>query len=327
LRRHPGFCAGDAVTAPYLLAQIRPAEALERQTMTTGINVALRRRLVGSALGGFIAFAAASAATAQWLPPWGAAAPPADIAHRLEAQGYVLIAPLQRRPGIYLADVSAGPGGFQRLVIDARSGAIVERFLAPPRTFSPEFAVRYDEFGEPPRPGPGFSATPYGGPPAKSAEGGPTNVRIPSAVSPFGSQLAPALTKPKPKSAATDRKTPSAKTSPTGAPPLVTPPLPPPAPREAAKPEESAPPTPKPEPKIESPPGETENASTTSAPTILESKPEAANDEPQRQAQQTQPATATQSPGAGREPAAAPVSSAEGTAKSKVSIVPAAVFE
>jgi hypothetical protein len=296
--------------------------------MTIGMNVALRRRLAVSALGGFFAFAAASAATAQWLPPWGAVAPPADIAHRLEAQGYVLIAPLQRRPGIYLADVSAGPGGFQRLVIDGRSGAILERFLAAPRSFSPAFAVRYDEFAEPLPPGPGFPPTPNGGPAAKSAEGGPTNVRIPSAVSPFGSQLAPALTKPKPKSAATDRKTPSAKTSPTGAPQLVTPPLPPPAPREAAKPEESAPPTPtpKPEPKIESPPGETENASTTSAPTIFESKPEAASDGPQRQAQ-TQPTTATQSPGAAPEPAAAPASSAEGTDKSKVSIVPAAVFE
>jgi hypothetical protein len=293
--------------------------------MTIGMNVALRRRLAGSALGGLIAFAA-SAATAQWLPPWGAAAPPADIAHRLEAQGYVLIAPLQRRPGIYLADVRAGPGGFQRLVIDDRSGAILERFLAPPRTFSPEFAVRYDEFAEPPPPGPGFSATPNSGPGAKSAEGGPTNVRIPSVVSPFGSQLAPALTKPKPKSAAPDRKTPSAKTTPTGAPQLVTPPLPPPAPREAAQPDESATPAPKPEPKIESPPGETENASTTSAPATLESKPEAAGGEPQRQAK-TQPATATQSPGAAPEPPAAPTSSAEGTDKSKVSIVPAAVFE
>ena len=292
--------------------------------MTVRITGAPGGRLAGLALGGLFALAAVPAATAQWLPPWGPAASPAGIAHRLEVQGYVLIAPLQRRPGIYLADVRAGPTGFQRLVIDDRSGAILERFLGPPRSFGPQFAARYDEFAEPPPPGPGFSVAPNGGPAAKSAAAEPTNVHIPSAISPFGSQLAPGLTKPKPKPAASDHKTPSAKTSPTGAPQLVTPPLPPPAPREAAKPDESAPP--KPEPKIESPPGERENASTTSSPAPLESKPETANDEPQRQAQ-TQPTAATQPPGAAPEPAVAPASSAQGTDKSKVSIVPAAVFE
>jgi hypothetical protein len=34
----------------------------------------------------------------------------------------VLTGPLMRRPGIYLADVIAGPAGYQRLVIDARTG-------------------------------------------------------------------------------------------------------------------------------------------------------------------------------------------------------------
>ena len=61
---------------------------------------------------------------AQWLRALGGpVAPPADIAQgKLEAQGYVLVAPLQRRPGVYLADVRAGPGGYQRLVIDDRNG-------------------------------------------------------------------------------------------------------------------------------------------------------------------------------------------------------------
>ena len=50
-------------------------------------------------------------------------------------------------------------------------------------------------------------------------------------------------------------------------PPAVGPPLPPPAPREAAKPDESARSAPKPEPKVESaPPDERENASSASAP-------------------------------------------------------------
>jgi hypothetical protein len=312
--------------------------------MTTRMTGALRRRLAGSALGGLIAFAAVPVATAQWLPPWAATASSAQIEQRLEARGYVLVAPVQHRPGIYLADVRGGPAAFQRLVIDDRSGDIIERFigpprgagpafavrfLAPPRSFGPEYALRFNGFGEPPPPGfveappgPGFSGVPNGGPAAKSAEGGPANVRIPSAVSPFGSQLAPAMAKPKPKSAATDRKSPSAKTAPGALPPTAAPPLPPPAPREAVKPDESAPPAPKLEPKGDSPPGENENASTTNAPAT----PEAANVEPQLEAQ-TQPATATQSLGRPPEPAAAPASSAEASDKSKISIVPATLFE
>jgi hypothetical protein len=296
--------------------------------MTIRMNAALRRRLAASALGGLVAFAAVPAAMAQWLPPWRTVVSTGDIAARLEAQGYVLVAPLQRRPGVYLADVRAGPGGFQRLVIDDRSGEILERFISPPRSFGSEYAVRYDEFGEPPPPGvvrlpsgPGIAVGPSGGQPAKSADEGPTNVRIPSAVSPFGSQLAPLSAKPKPKSPATARKT-----APASAPPLVTPPLPPPAPREAGKPDESGPTAPNPEPKTDSPPGEIENASTTSAPATPEGKPEAAKTDPQAAAQ-TQPAATMQSPAQSAEPAAAAASPAEASDKSKVSIVPAALFE
>jgi hypothetical protein len=288
--------------------------------MTVRIKTALRRRLAGSALGGLIALGAIPAAVAQWLPPWRVAVPYGAIEQRLEAQGYVLIAPLQRRPGIYLADVRAGPAGYQRLVIDDRSGDILERFIVPPRSFGPQFAVRYGELAEPsppgilgPQPGPGFSVTPSGGPAAKSANGGPANVRIPSAVSPFGSQAEPTLAPPKPKSPATASKTPPAKTAPATA----APPLPPPAPpREAAKPDESAPPAPKPEPKIDSSPGEIDNASTANPPAASEPKPEAAKIDPQPEAQ-TQATS----------PSDAPASAADLSDKSRVSIVPAALFE
>jgi hypothetical protein len=300
--------------------------------MTTKINAAVRRRLAGSALGGLIAFAGVPAAMAQWLPPWPSVASYGDIAQRLEAQGYVLIAPLQRRPGVYLADVRAGPAGYQRLVIDDRNGEILERFMAPPRNYRPEFAARYDQFGQPPPPGavqppppgavqpppgPGFSDAPNGSPAA--------TVHIPTAISPYGPQSGPGSTKPKPpQSAVTARKIPPAKTAPAaGAPPTVGPPLPPPAPREAAKPEELAPPAPKPEPKIESPPGESENASTAGAPATPEAKPEAVKIEPQPEAQ-TQPADSALDPTAKR---AAPASSVEASEKSKVSIVPPALFE
>ena len=233
--------------------------------MTIGKNTALRRRLAGSVLGGLIAFAAVPAAMAQWLPPWRAMAWSGDIVGRLQAQGYVLIAPLQRRPGVYLADVRAGPAGYQRLVIDDRTGQILERFGFPPRSFGPAYAVRYNEFAERPPAGvvqlpsgPGF---PDSGPAARSAYSGPTNVRIPSAISPFDSPLAPLSTKSKPKSPATARKI-----SPAAVPPAVGPPLPPPAPREAAKPDESGPPAPKPDPKVDSAPDDRENASSASAP-------------------------------------------------------------
>jgi hypothetical protein len=197
--------------------------------MMIWMNAAVRRRLAGSALGGLVVFAAIPVAMAQWLPPWRAVASPGDIAQRLEAHGYQLIAPLQRRLGVFLADVRAGSVGIQRLVIDDRSGEILERFMSSPRGPDPEFAVRFDEFGEPPPgavqplPGRGFPDAPNGGPAAKSAYGGPTNVHIPSAISPYGSQ-APVSTKPKPQPAPTARKVPS---------PMIAPPLPPPAPREA----------------------------------------------------------------------------------------------
>jgi hypothetical protein len=306
------------------LAHIAGEDAWERQTMTIGMNTALRRRLAGPMLGGLIAFAAVPAAMAQWLPPWRAMAWSGDIAGRLQAQGYVLIAPLQRRPGVYLADVRAGPAGYQRLVIDDRTGQILERFGSPPGNFGPAYAVRYNEFAERPPPGvvqspygPGFSDRPNGAPPARSAYGGPTNARIPSAISPFDSPLAPLSTKSKPKSAATARKIP-----PAAVPPVVGPPLPPPAPREAAKPDESAPPAPKPEPKVDSPPDDRENALSSTAPAAPEAKPEAAKIEPQPETQ-TQPQDSTSDPAA---KPAAPASS-DASDKSKVSIVPAAVFE
>ncbi len=117
--------------------------------MTTRMNRALRLCLTSSALGGLIAFAFVPPAMAQWAPPWGAAWP-GEIERSLEAQGYVLTAPLVRRPGVYLADVSAGPAGYQRLVVDARSGQILERFVAPGRMWGPALAARDEEFGEPP---------------------------------------------------------------------------------------------------------------------------------------------------------------------------------
>jgi hypothetical protein len=130
--------------------------------MATRMNGSLRLCLAGAAI---VAFAPVPAARAQWLPPWGGASP-GEIVRSLEAQGYGLIAPLVRRPGIYLADVSAGAAGYQRLVVDAISGQILERFVAPGRMWGPTLAARNEEFGEPQPSGvgpplnPGFSGRP-----------------------------------------------------------------------------------------------------------------------------------------------------------------------
>ena len=195
--------------------------------MTIKLNRALGRCLKGPALGALIAVAFVSTATAQWMPPWGPVFP-GEIERNLEAQGYVLTAPLMRRPGVYLADVSAGPAGHQRLIIDARSGQILEHFTASRRNWGAALAARDGEFGEPqdggvgPPLNRGFSgpAAPF----APTTNAGPGNVRIPAAVSPYGVAEPRAGTRAKPKSASTERKAAA-----------INPPLPPPAPREPAK--------------------------------------------------------------------------------------------
>jgi hypothetical protein len=282
LRHRPGIGRSDAVTAPYSAPQIVEGETLERQIMTTRMNRALRLCLASSALGGLIAFAFVAAATAQWLPPWRAASP-GEIERSLEAQGYGLIAPLVRRPGIYLADVSAGPSGYQRLVIDAGSGQILERFVAPGRMRGPALAARAEAFGEPPPPGveppwsPGFSGLPATAPAVKKSYGGPATVHIPAAISPYGAGEAPAGTKPKAKSVSTEREAAATKLR-------STPPLPPPAPREAATSEGSGSPATKSaekrdshQPKIDSRPTEVDNVPPAAAPTTQGSSAEASD--------------------------------------------------
>ena len=191
--------------------------------------------LAGLTLGGILAFA--FPATAQWqAPPWRFAWPPSEIEWNLNAQGYALTAPLMRRPGIYLADVSAGPGGYQRLIIDARSGRILERFPAAGRIWAPALASRGDEFGGAPPSGMGgprsgeFSDAPQPARAAKPAHGA-ADIHIPEAISPYDAGAAPASGAPKPKSASTTHRPRATKP----AAPTINPPLPPPAPRETAK--------------------------------------------------------------------------------------------
>ena len=295
--------------------------------MTERMKGTARRGLAGSALCGLIVLATVPAA-AQWLPPPWAATPPA-IRQSLEAQGYVLIAPLQRRPYVYLADVSAGPAGYQRLVIDARSGEILQRFVPPARRWGPQIAERSGLLAGPPLPGfaePGpigaFSTMPDGGPATRSAYGGPAGVRIPAAISPVGSPDALPATKPKPKS-----------TKPQGAgaaAPAAAVPLPPPKPMEnqdSDEPKTNSPPT-----EVESvppaaPEGAKEDASKASAAAPPDLKPETApGATAQSEAPPPQPSATTPSVGRAPQPTARD-SSPEPSEKSKVSIVPATLFE
>ena len=113
----------------------------------------LRQLVACAAFAGVTAFALVPSVDAQWLP-FGAA-PPGEIVQRLRAEGYVLIHPLERRDTVYLADVASGPAGHERLVIDAWSGEILQRFVVRRGGYAPEGG----EFSEPP---------PLGPPPARA---------------------------------------------------------------------------------------------------------------------------------------------------------------
>ncbi len=135
----------------------------------------LRYLATRAAFAAAMAFALVPSADAQWGSPFGAAAP-GEIVERLRAEGYVLIGPLRRRDTIYLADVAGGPAGRERLVIDAWSGEILQRFVARrgsgwPGGYVPEGG----EFNEPPPLGPpparDFREGNYGSGPGESLGG------------------------------------------------------------------------------------------------------------------------------------------------------------
>ncbi len=113
-----------------------------------GFFTRLRRLSMRAGFAAATAFALVPWAEAQWLP-FGAA-PPREIVERLRAEGYVLVGPLRRRDTVYLADVAGGPLGRERLVIDAWSGEILQRFVERRGGFAPEGG----EFSEPPPLGP-----------------------------------------------------------------------------------------------------------------------------------------------------------------------------
>ena len=145
-------------------------------------------------LGLAAAWAATSAAQAQWYSALGPA-PAEAIVQRLHAQNYTLMGPLRRNQRVYLADVIAGATGRERLVIDAYSGEILQRFVAMPRSLGPAIGGYVLEGGE-------FSAPITLGPPPApefySAYGAPSDFATPSPVAPVGPREAEPKPKPRP---------------------------------------------------------------------------------------------------------------------------------
>jgi len=119
-----------------------------------GFRRRLRHLATRAAFVAVTAFALVASADAQWALPFGAA-PPGEIVQRLRAEGYVLIGPLRRRDTVYLADVAGGPAGRERLVLDAWSGEILQRFAARRGSGWPVgYVPEGGEFNEPPPLGP-----------------------------------------------------------------------------------------------------------------------------------------------------------------------------
>ena len=141
----------------------------------------LRHVSTCAAFAAVTAFALVPSADAQWFPFGPGAAPPGEIVQRLRAEGYVLVRPLERRDTVYLAEVTGGPAGRERLVIDAWSGEILQRFVARrgsewPGGYVPEGG----EFNAPP---------PLGPPPARDFREG--NYGYGSAGPPGGFEAPP----------------------------------------------------------------------------------------------------------------------------------------
>jgi hypothetical protein len=85
-------------------------------------------RRLGWAAAALVLLAAPTAAQAQGFFFLFGSPSPYEIERQLAASGYVLTGPLTMRGDVYLADVVVRGEGPERLVIDAQSGRVVERY-------------------------------------------------------------------------------------------------------------------------------------------------------------------------------------------------------
>ena len=109
-------------------------------------------RRLGWAAAALVLLALPTAAQAQGFFFLFGSPSPYEIERRLEAAGYVLTGPLTLRGDVYLADVVARGEGPERLVIDAQSGRIVERYRGRADRWREAAAPPPSAWGERPAP-------------------------------------------------------------------------------------------------------------------------------------------------------------------------------
>jgi hypothetical protein len=150
-------------------------------------------RRLGWAAAAFVLLAAPTAAQAQGFFFLFGNPSPYEIERRLTAAGYVLSGPLTMRGDVYLADVVVRGEGPERLVIDAQSGRILERYRVR--------ADRWREAEAPPPSGWGDDPRQWDGPRPPAAIG--PDVAPPGAFEPTKPNV---LETPKAKSKAAETK-------------------------------------------------------------------------------------------------------------------------
>jgi hypothetical protein len=188
-----------------------------------------RRWAWAAAAAVLLALPTAAPAPAQGLFFLFGSPPPDEIERRLAAAGYFVTGPLTLRGDVYVADVVVRGGGPERLVIDAQSGRIVERYRGR--------ADRWREAAAPPPSAWGDDQSLWDGPRPPNAVG-PGAAPPPDAFSPPRSSVLEAPKEAKPKIVETKPK-PTPKPTPVAnvnnPPPAAVVP-PPPAPKTTASP-------------------------------------------------------------------------------------------
>ncbi len=178
---------------------------------------------------------------------------PYEIERRLAAAGYALTGPLTMRGDVYLADVVVRGEGPERLVIDAHSGRIVERYRGRADRWREAAAPPPSAWSDDPRlwngPRPPALIGPDGAPPDSFEPAKPSVLELPKAEKPKpkAAETKPKAT-PKPAPVANVNNPPPAAV----VPPPAAPASPSPAPSAAAAPASPAPAaSPSPAPSVE----------------------------------------------------------------------------
>ena len=223
---------------------------------------------------------------------------PYEIERRLEAAGYALTGPLAMRGDVYLADVMVRGEGPERLVIDAQSGRIVERYRGRPDRWREAAAPPPSGWSDDPRlwngPRPPADVAPDAPPPDSFEPANPSVIEAPrvdtSKPRPKAAETKPKWT-PKPAAPVANLNNPPpaavvpppAATTPAAPPaaasaPAAAPASPRPAPSAAAAPASPAPPSPA--PSLEAAKADAPSLAKPPPPAVAPAKSTAVNDIP-----------------------------------------------